>query len=77
MYMSGTVTGFQFFSYNDYIYKNCRSRAGISQIWQIYSQFWIDLLEHSPDLGISTPFLHMKVKKTSGNIKNIPAAHVF
>ena len=31
-----------------------------------------DLLGHSPDLYISTAFLHMMVKKTLENINNIP-----
>jgi hypothetical protein len=36
----------------------------------------MNLLEHSPDLVISTVYLHMKDKKASGNINNIPVADV-
>jgi hypothetical protein len=48
---------------------NCKSRARVSQ-------FWMNLLEHSPDLVMSTVYLHMKDKKASGNINNIPVADV-
>jgi hypothetical protein len=34
----------------------------------------MNLLEHSPDLVMNTVYLHMKDKKASGNINNIPVA---
>jgi hypothetical protein len=36
----------------------------------------MNLLKHSPDLVMSTVYLHMKDKKASGNINNIPVADV-
>jgi len=36
----------------------------------------MNLLEHSPDLVMSIVYLHMKEKKASGNINNIPVAAV-
>jgi hypothetical protein len=36
----------------------------------IFNFGWI----HSPELNISTAFLHMRVEKMSGNINNMPVA---
>jgi len=36
----------------------------------------MNLLEHSPDLVMSTVYLHMKEKRASWNINNIPVADV-